>query len=212
MDTNDCIKQIHAALVAKAKAQCAVEGNNKLALEISGKVAEYGSAWAASFGNDGKLDDDEERALNAKFNALVDTYLPKKDGILVEKAWNGFSILFVNVFKGVKNYLNEWFKLGLACLAVAVVCGCKTYYENAGVRVRTGNVTAPVEISEPTSSANAKFLFFMDGADVYVAKGYDVTIDYSAGYGGTWLTSASTQTVHVVVKPPQTNDVEAVAK
>ena len=124
MDTNDCIKQIHAALVAKAKDKCAVGGNNKLALEISGKVAEYGSAWAASFGNDGKLDDDEERALNAKFNALVDTYLPKKDGILVEKAWNGFSILFVNVFKGVKNYLNEWFKLGLACLAVAALTGC----------------------------------------------------------------------------------------
>ena len=85
----------------------------------------------------------------------------------------------------------------LAC--VLACCGCKTYYENAGVRVRTGNVAAPVEVSEPTSSANAKFLFFMDGADVYVAKGYGVEIDYSAAYAGTWLTSASTQVVHVVV-------------
>lgn len=131
MDTNECLKQVHAALVAKAKAKCAVDGNNKLALEISGKVAEYGSSWAIAFGNDGKLDDDEERMLTSKFSALVDAYLPKKDGILVEKAWNGFSILFVNVFKGVKNYLNEWFKLGLACLAVAVVCGCTN--PNTGV-------------------------------------------------------------------------------
>ena len=113
MDTNDCIKQLHSALIAKAKAKCAVEGNNRLALEISGKVAEYGSSWATAFGNDGKLDDDEERMLTAKFNALVDSYLPKKDGVLVEKAWNGFSFLFVNVFKGVKNYLNEWFGLEL---------------------------------------------------------------------------------------------------
>lgn len=113
MNTNDAIKQVHAALVAKAKAKCAVEGNNKFALEVSGKVAEYGSAWAAAFGNDGVLDDDEERALNAKFNTIVDAYIPKKDGILVDKAWNGFSVLFINVFKGVKNYLNEWFGLEL---------------------------------------------------------------------------------------------------
>ena len=113
MDTNEAIKQVHAALVAKAKAKCAIEGNNKLALEIGGKVAEYGSAWAAAFGNDGVLDDDEGRQLVAKFNAIVDAYIPKKDGVLVEKAWNGFSVLFVNVFKGVKNYLNEWFGLEL---------------------------------------------------------------------------------------------------
>ena len=113
MNTNDAIKQVHAALVAKAKAKCAVEGNNKFALEVSGKVAEYGSAWAAAFGNDGVLDDDEERALNAKFNAIVDTYLPKKEGVLVDKAWNGFTFCFVTVFKGVKNYINEWFGLEL---------------------------------------------------------------------------------------------------
>ena len=97
------------------------------------------------------------------------------------------------------------------CLA-SLVLGCKTYYENAGVRVRTGNVTAPVEVSEPTSSANAKFLFFMDGADVYVAKGYGVEIDYSAAYAGTWLTSASTQAVHVVVTPWPTNGVAKASK
>ena len=72
MNTNDAIKQIHAALVAKAKKRCAVDGNNKFALEVGGKVAEYGSAWAEAFGNDGKLDDDEERALKAKFNSIID--------------------------------------------------------------------------------------------------------------------------------------------
>lgn len=85
----------------------------------------------------------------------------------------------------------------LACVFACI--GCKTYYENAGMRVRIGSVKAPIEVSEPTSSANAKFLFFMDGADVYVAKGYGVEIDYSAAYSGTWLTSASTQAVRVVV-------------
>ena len=98
----------------------------------------------------------------------------------------------------------------LAC--VLACCGCKTYYENVGVRVRTGNVKAPVEVSEPTSSANAKFLFFMDGADVYVAKGYGVEIDYSAAYAGTWLTSASTQAVRVVVTPWPTNGVARASK
>ena len=117
MNTNDAIKQVHAALVAKAKAKCAVEGNNKFALEVGGRVAEYGSALATAFGNDGVLDDDEERQLVAKFNAIVDTYLPKKDGVLVEKAWNGARIGFkhfgIELFKGVKNYLNEWFGLEL---------------------------------------------------------------------------------------------------
>ena len=113
MDTNDAIKQIHAALVAKAKAKCSVDGNNKFALEVGGKVAEYGSAWAEAFGNDGKLDDDEERALNAKFNSIIDAYLPNKDGILVEKAWNGFFFFFINVFEGVKDYLYEGFDLAL---------------------------------------------------------------------------------------------------
>lgn len=111
MDTNEAIKQVHAALVEKAKAKCAVEGNNKFALEVGGKVAEYGSAWASAFGNDGVLDDDEERQLVAKFNALVDAYIPKKDGVLVDKAWNGFSFCLIKIFKGVKNYLNEWFGL-----------------------------------------------------------------------------------------------------
>ena len=113
MNTNDCIMQLHAALVAKAKARCAVDGNNKFALCLGAKFAEYGAKWAAAFANDGKLDDAEERDLNDEFNIIITSYLPPRDGVLVDKAWNGFSVLFVNVFKGVKNYLNEWFGLEL---------------------------------------------------------------------------------------------------
>ena len=113
MDTNDAIKQIHAALVAKAKRRCSVDGSNRLALDIGAKLADYGKAWAEAFRNDGVLDDDEEDALIKQFDEIVDEYIPNKDGILVEKAWNGFTFCFVTVFKGVKNYLNEWFGLEL---------------------------------------------------------------------------------------------------
>ena len=113
MNTNDAIKQVHAALVAKAKAKCAVEGNNRLAVDIGAKLADYGKEWAEAFSNDGVIDDSEEDALNRKFAAIVDNYIPKKEGVLVEKAWNGFTFCFVTVFKGVKNYLNEWFGLEL---------------------------------------------------------------------------------------------------
>ena len=98
----------------------------------------------------------------------------------------------------------------MACVFACI--GCKTYYENAGMRVRIGSVKAPIEVSEPTSAANAKLLFFMDGADVYVAKGYGVEIDYSAACAGTWLTSASTQAVEVVVTPWPTNGVAKASK
>ena len=113
MDTNDAIKQIHAALVAKTKRRCSVDGSNRLALVIGEKLAAYGNAWAAAFGYDGVLDDYEEGVLNRQFDVIVDNYIPKKNGILVEKAWHGFTFCFVTVFKGVKNYLNEWFGLEL---------------------------------------------------------------------------------------------------
>jgi len=113
MTTNDCIKEIHAALVDKVAEKAEVDGSNKLAIEISGKIAEYGAEWATAFSGDGKLDAEEARRINAKFNAIIDTYLPSKDGIVVEKAWNGFTLCFVTVFKGVKAYLNQWFDLGL---------------------------------------------------------------------------------------------------
>ena len=89
-------------------------------------------------------------------------------------------------------------------MAVALA-GCKTYYENVGVRVRAGEITAPIEVSEPTSSANVRFLFFLNGVDLYAAKGCEVKMNYCAVSAGTWLTSATTQSVEVVVTPPPAN-------
>lgn len=113
MNTNECVKKLHAALVAKAKRKCEIASSNRLSLEIGGKLAEYGGEFAAAFSNDGILDDEEERRLNAMFDEIVDTYLPSLDDPVVDRAWNGFSIFFITVFKGVKNYLNTWFGLDL---------------------------------------------------------------------------------------------------
>ena len=97
---------------------------------------------------------------------------------------------------------------GLASL----VLGCKTYYENAGLRIRTGSVKAPIEVSEPTSSTNIRLLFFLDGVDLYATKGSAVEMRYYTANGGSWLTSASTQAVRVVVTPWPTNGVAKASK
>ena len=97
------------------------------------------------------------------------------------------------------------------CLA-SLVLGCKTYYENAGMRVRAGSVTAPIEVSEPTSSTNIRLLFFLNGVDLYAAKGSAVEMRYYAANGGSWLTSATTQSVEVVVTPWPTNGVAKASK
>ena len=86
------------------------------------------------------------------------------------------------------------------CL-VSLVLGCKTYYENAGLRIRTGSVKAPIEVSEPTSSTNIRLLFFLDGIDLYATKGSAVEMRYYTANGGSWLTSAMTQSVYVAVSP-----------
>ena len=97
------------------------------------------------------------------------------------------------------------------CLA-SLVLGCKTYYENAGLRVRTGSVKAPIEVSEPTSSTNIRLLFFLDGVDLYATKGSAVEMSYYTASGGNWLTSATTQAVEVVVTPWPTNGTSKVSK
>lgn len=101
----------------------------------------------------------------------------------------------------------------LVCILCITLCGgCKTYYENAGVRVRAGEVTAPIELSEPTSSTNVRFLFFLNGVDIYATKGSAVSMKYCSVKGGTWLTSATTQAVEVVVTPWPTNGVDGSSK
>lgn len=101
----------------------------------------------------------------------------------------------------------------LVCILCLTLCGgCKTYYENAGMRVRAGEVTAPIELSEPTSSTNVRFLFFLNGVDIYATKGSAVSMKYCSVKGGTWLTSATTQAVEVVVTPWPTNGVVRASK
>ena len=90
--------------------------------------------------------------------------------------------------------------IAVFCLA-SLVLGCKTYYENAGMRVRAGEITAPIELSEPTSSTNIRFLFFLNGVDLYATKGSEVRMRYTSVKDGNWLTSATTQAVEVAVKP-----------
>ena len=110
----------------------------------------------------------------------------------------------------------ERFCVGVLMLFVLVLvlacCGCKTYYENAGVRVRTGSVKAPIEVSEPTSSTNIRLLFFLDGVDLYATKGSAVEMRYYTANGGSWLTGATTQAVEVVVTPWPTNGVARSSK
>lgn len=110
----------------------------------------------------------------------------------------------------------ERFRVGVLLLfalaCVLACCGCKTYYENAGLRVRTGSVKAPIEVSEPTSSTNIRLLFFLDGVDLYATKGSAVEMSYYTASGGNWLTSATTQAVEVVVTPWPTNGVAKVSK
>lgn len=96
----------------------------------------------------------------------------------------------------------------MACVFACI--GCKTYYENAGMRVRAGSVKAPIELSEPTSSTNIRLLFFLDGVDLYATKGSAVEMSYYTANGGSWLTSAMTQSVYVAVSP--TNGAAKVSK
>ena len=96
----------------------------------------------------------------------------------------------------------------MACVFACI--GCKTYYENAGMRVRAGSVKAPIELSEPTSSTNIGLVFFLDGVDLYATKGSAVEMSYYTANGGSWLTSAMTQSVYVAVSP--TNGAAKVSK
>lgn len=205
MSTNDILCEIHAALVAKARERCKVEGNNKAALEIADAVMAYGKLWSEAFANDGAIDDLEEKSIVTKGECFIRFRIPSIDNAGVKIAWNGLSLFGIG-WVGLKAKLSEWFGLSLACVALCVCAvGCKTYYENAGMRVRAGSVTAPIEVSEPTSSTNIRLLFFLDGVDLYATKGSTVEMFYYTASGGSWLTGAKTQAVEVVVSPVLTN-------
>ena len=97
----------------------------------------------------------------------------------------------------------------MACIFACT--GCKSFYENAGLHVRTGSITAPIELSDPTSSLNCRFLFFLTGIDLYTAKGCKVVMKYEQIDAGSWLTSASTQKCEVVITPEKISEANATA-
>lgn len=101
--------------------------------------------------------------------------------------------------------------VAISLAAILAITGCKSFYENAGLHVRTGSITAPIELSEPTSSFNCRFLFFLDGIDLYASKGSKIVMKYESINAGTWLTSASTQKCEVVITPEKISEANATA-
>ena len=124
MSTNDILCELHAALVAKARERCRVEGDNRTALEIAGALIDYGKLWSEAFANDGVMDDAEELAIIAKGDEIIRNKVPSIENSGVKIAWNGLSLFGIG-WSGLKAKLREWFGLSLACLALACVsCGC----------------------------------------------------------------------------------------
>ena len=95
----------------------------------------------------------------------------------------------------------------LFVMACVFACtGCKSFYENAGAHVRTGSVTAPIEISEPTSSVNVRALYAMDGIDFYAAKNCRVKMWYTNDYTNTYFGVVETrgrQSSEVEIEPTE---------
>lgn len=112
MNTNEILKEIHGALVEKAKARIAIEGKAKVAAEIGNAVILYGKLWTEGLADDGTLSDEEAAKIKTMFAALADTHIPSYDGTGVKIAWGGLSLFGIG-WKGLKHYLAKWFKLDL---------------------------------------------------------------------------------------------------
>lgn len=108
MTTNEVFSEIHDHIIAKVKAQCAVDGNNKKAIALADNLMAYAKTISGAFADDGRINEEEEAKIDGAFRVLLDRNVPKTSGIGVSIAWNG--ILW---WKGIKHYLNKWFNLGL---------------------------------------------------------------------------------------------------
>lgn len=112
MESNEILKQIHAAAVAKAAEKCRVEGSAKTAIEIGREIVAYGQAWIDAFADDGTISGNEETRINAAFDELIDKRVPNISNSTVGIAWNGLSFLGIG-WKGAKHYINKWFGFSL---------------------------------------------------------------------------------------------------
>lgn len=112
MNSNDILKQLHDALVAKAQERIAVEGKAMVATEIGNAIIDYGKMWTEGLSDDGRLSDAECIAIDAKFASLIDAHVPSVSGAAVGVAWNGLSFFGIG-WKGLKHFCNKWFGLSL---------------------------------------------------------------------------------------------------
>lgn len=112
MSTNDILKTLHDALVAKAQGRVAVEGKAKVATEIGNAIIDYGKMWTEGLSDDGRISDAERAAIDDKFASLVDKHVPSVGGAAVGIAWNGLSFFGLG-WKGLKTCCNKWFGLNL---------------------------------------------------------------------------------------------------
>lgn len=56
--------------------------------------------------------------------------------------------------------------------------GCKAFYENTGSHTQVGEISTPLELSEPTSNFSIKALFEIVGCDVWCEKQSIINIVY----------------------------------
>jgi len=112
MSTNEILKKLHDALVAKAQERVTVEGKAKVVTEIGNAIIDYGRMWTEGLADDGRISNAERAAIDAKFASLVDSRVPSAAGVTVRIAWNGLSLFGIG-WKGLKHYCNKWFGLRL---------------------------------------------------------------------------------------------------
>lgn len=113
MESNKVLKELHEALVKKAKDKCKADGNKKMMLEVGNEIIAYGMAWTEAYSDDGIMDDEEEKNINSVFCDIIDRRVPNVEHKGIDWAWNGLSVCFIKVWDGLKYYLNKWFDLGL---------------------------------------------------------------------------------------------------
>lgn len=113
MNTNDILKEVHAALVDKAAQKCAVKGNAKNAIQIGRDIVAYGQQWMDAFADDGTVSEAEKDKIQIAFSNILDRHVPAVDNSAVKIAWNGLSFFGLG-WAGLRKKLNEWFGLAIA--------------------------------------------------------------------------------------------------
>lgn len=94
-----------------------------------------------------------------------------------------------------------------AALVAALCGGCRAFYENSGSEIEVGEITAPMNLSEPTSSCKLQLLFDLTGAKVWTAKDSLVKVTYRNTYTNEYfgiVQKVGVQDFDVKVEPLET--------